>query len=344
VLRCTAETDYLVVEMGARGVGHIAELCRIAPPDVAAVLNVGTAHLGEFGSREAIARAKGEIVEALPPAERGGVAVLNADDPLVAAMAQRIADRQDFSLDPGPDHCFGVAGDSLVDRCIGTDPGEEVTRVGGGVELARVSDIPVPGPHNVANALAAAALARALHSATGGRLAVHPQHVRDGLRGFDPGAHRIAQVETVDGVGYVDDSKATNAHAAAASLQSFASVVWVAGGLAKGATFDELVSGAAARLRGVVLIGRDRALIAEALARHAPEIPVVEVTGTDTGRMQVAAVMDDVVRAAAALARPGDTVLLAPACASMDMFRDYAERGDAFADAVRRLPGVRPTP
>ena len=84
MLRCTDETDYLVVEMGARGVGHIADLCQIAPPDVAAVLNVGTAHLGEFGSREAIALAKGEIVEALGP---DGTAVLNADDPLIAAMA-----------------------------------------------------------------------------------------------------------------------------------------------------------------------------------------------------------------------------------------------------------------
>jgi UDP-N-acetylmuramoylalanine--D-glutamate ligase len=105
----------------------------------------------------------------------------------------------------------------------------------------------------------------------------------------------------------------------------------VAGGLAKGARFDELVATTAGRLRGVVLIGRDRQAIAEALERHAPDVPVVEVTGTDTG------VMDDVVRAAAALAVPGDTVLLAPACASMDMFRDYAARGDAFADAVRSL-------
>ncbi len=86
VLRCTADTEYLVVEMGARGVGHVAELCRIAPPDVAAVLNVGTAHLGEFGSREAIARAKGEIVEALGP---DATAVLNAGDELVVAMRER---------------------------------------------------------------------------------------------------------------------------------------------------------------------------------------------------------------------------------------------------------------
>jgi len=156
--------------------------------------------------------------------------------------------------------------------------------------------------------------------------------VRNGLRGFRSGGHRIALVATADGVDYVDDSKATNPHAAAASLQAFERVVWVAGGLAKGATFGALVQQVADRLRGVVLMGADRALIAEALARHAPDVPVVDVTGTDTGAM------DDVVRAAAALARPGDTVLLAPACASMDMFRDYAARGDAFAAAARSLP------
>ncbi len=206
----------------------------------------------------------------------------------------------------------------------------------GGVVLAHVGDVRPAAPHNLANALAAAALARSLHHA--GLLTVPAAAVSAGLRAVDPGAHRIAHVETIDGVDFVDDSKATNAHAAAASLQAFPHVVWVAGGLAKGGQFGELVEGAADRLRGAVLIGRDRAAVAEALARHAPEIPVVEVAGTDTGAM------DDVVRAAAALARPGDTVLLAPACASMDMFRDYAERGDTFAAAVRRLPGVRPGP
>ncbi len=302
-----------------------------------AVLNIAPDHLDWHGSLEAYAADKALVWRS------DWYAVYNADDPIVSALVAPIADTQSFSLRATPRAGFALVGDQLVDRGIGTDPGERVERVpDGGVVLAERADIPVPGLHNVANALAAAALARSLHSATGGRLAVHPADVRAGLRAFDPGAHRIAHVATVDGVEYVDDSKATNAHAAAASLLAFPSVVWVAGGLAKGATFDELVTGAAARLRGVVLIGRDRALIAEALARHAPEIPVVEVTGTDTGSMQVAAVMDDVVRAAAALARPGDTVLLAPACASMDMFRDYAERGDAFADAVRRLPGVRP--
>ncbi|MGW1145527.1 UDP-N-acetylmuramoyl-L-alanine--D-glutamate ligase, partial [Streptomyces sp. NPDC002454] len=108
-------------------------------------------------------------------------------------------------------------------------------------------------------------------------------------------------------------------------------VVWIAGGLAKGASFDELVASAAPRLRGAVLLGADRALIREALARHAPEVPVVEVDRTDTGAMS------EVVEAARGLARAGDTVLLAPACASMDMFTNYNERGDAFAAAVREL-------
>jgi UDP-N-acetylmuramoylalanine--D-glutamate ligase len=155
--------------------------------------------------------------------------------------------------------------------------------------------------------------------------------VRDGLRAFTPDAHRIAHVADVDGVAYVDDSKATNTHAAEASLAAYESIVWIAGGLAKGAAFDELVAKSAQRLRGAVLIGADRALIREALARHAPEVPVVDLDRTDTGAMLQA------VQEARRLARPGDTVLLAPACASMDMFTNYNKRGDAFAEAVREL-------
>ena len=107
--------------------------------------------------------------------------------------------------------------------------------------------------------------------------------------------------------------------------------MWIAGGLAKGADVDELVAKSAKRLRGAVLIGTDRAQIREALARHAPEVPVVDLDRTDTGAMLAA------VRRRRRLAAPGDTVLLAPAWASMDMFADYNERGDAFAEAVREL-------
>jgi UDP-N-acetylmuramoylalanine--D-glutamate ligase len=175
----------------------------------------------------------------------------------------------------------------------------------------------------VANALAAAALARAY--------GVPAAAVRDGLRAFRPAEHRIADAGEVAGVRFVDDSKATNPHAAASSLRAFEHVVWVAGGLLKGADVDQLVQDVSSGLRGVVLIGADRAQIAEALARHAPDVPVVDVDSTDTG------VMDLVVAHAARLAHPGDVVLLAPAAASMDMFANYGARGDAFAQAVARL-------
>uniref|UniRef100_UPI002484154E glutamate ligase domain-containing protein n=1 Tax=Pseudonocardia pini TaxID=2758030 RepID=UPI002484154E len=157
--------------------------------------------------------------------------------------------------------------------------------------------------------------------------------VREGLRGFRPGPHRSALVGTVDGVRYVDDSKATNPHAADAALAAQPSrhIVWILGGLLKGADVDELVAKHADRLAGAVVIGAERGEIVDALARHAPEIPAVEVTEGDDG------VMRSAVRRAAALARPGDVVLLAPAAASMDQFRDYAARGTAFAAAVGEL-------
>jgi UDP-N-acetylmuramoylalanine--D-glutamate ligase len=139
---------------------------------------------------------------------------------------------------------------------------------------------------------------------------------------------------------WVDDSKATNPHAAASSLMAYEPVVWVAGGLAKGAQFDELVRTVRDRLRGVVLIGRDRAVIAEALSRHAPDVPVRQVEAREDGATRDdggADLMGRVVAAAADLAVAGDTVLLAPGCASMDQFTSYAARGDAFAAAVRAL-------
>jgi UDP-N-acetylmuramoylalanine--D-glutamate ligase len=196
------------------------------------------------------------------------------------------------------------------------------------VELASVHDVTPLAPHTLADAVAAAALARA-HG-------VPPVAVRDGLRGFRPDAHRITEVGTVAGVRYVDDSKATNPHAAQASLTAYRDVVWVAGGLAKGASFDELVRAVADRLRGVVLLGRDRAVVAQAVRRHARDVPVIDVGDDET---VATSVMDRVVDAAAGLARRGDTVLLAPACASQDMFSDYGARGDAFAAAVRRRAG-----
>uniref|UniRef100_UPI0024848726 glutamate ligase domain-containing protein n=1 Tax=Pseudonocardia nigra TaxID=1921578 RepID=UPI0024848726 len=200
----------------------------------------------------------------------------------------------------------------------------------GGGELAPAAAVHPGGPPGLTDALAAAALARAY--------GVGPDAVRAGLDDFRPGPHRGAEVATVDGVRFVDDSKATNPHAAAAALtaQAPAKVVWIAGGLLKGASVDDLVARHADRLRAAVVIGTDRAEVVAALARHAPDVPVAEVEAGDDGPMPTA------VRRAAALARPGDVVLLAPAAASMDQFVDYAHRGAAFAEAAAALAGERP--
>jgi UDP-N-acetylmuramoylalanine--D-glutamate ligase len=295
--------DVLAVELSSFQL-HSAPSVR---PAAAAVLNLAPDHLDWHGDFDAYAAAKERIW-----AGRDTVAIGNADDPEVAARLVRAPGRRvSFTLaEPGPDQ-LGVVAGMLVDRAFG------------GGDLAPAADVRPAGPHNAANALAAAALARA-HG-------VAPAAIATGVREFVPDPHRNERVAEVGGVGYVDDSKATNPHAAVASLTSYERVVWIAGGLLKGAPVDELVSRVAGRLAGAVLLGRDRAALAAAIARHAPNLPVADVSRTDDGAMS------EVVEAAAALARPGDTVLLAPAAASMDMFRDYKARGDAFVAAVRAL-------
>jgi UDP-N-acetylmuramoylalanine--D-glutamate ligase len=280
-------------------------------PAAGALLNLADDHTDWHGSFQEYALAKSRIWDG------AATSIGNADDEVTRTLLGRAGGRRvTFTLQAPRSGELGVVEDLLVDRAFPDVPGEATA-------LAELGDLTVPGDHNVANALAAAALARA-HG-------VPAQAVREGLRAFRPDAHRNALVATVGGVAWVDDSKATNPHAAAASLAAYPHVVWVAGGLLKGADVDGLVRTAAARLRAAVLLGTDRAQIAEALARHAPEIPVVEVDRLDTGAM------DDAVAHARALAQPGDTVLLAPAAASMDCFRDYNERGDLFAAAVEAL-------
>ncbi|GGQ26601.1 UDP-N-acetylmuramoylalanine--D-glutamate ligase [Streptomyces virginiae] len=307
------EYDVLAVELSSYQL-HWAPSLRVHS---AAVLNLAPDHLDWHGSMQAYAADKGRIYEGNTVACVYNVADKATEDLVVEADVEEGCRAIGFTLGaPGPS-MLGVVDGILVDRAFVEN------RQKNAQELAEVKDVNPPAPHNIANALAAAALARAF--------GVEPRAVRDGLRDFRPDAHRVARVDEVASVVYVDDSKATNTHAAEASLASFDKVVWIAGGLAKGATFDELVQKSAERMRGAVLIGADRALIAEALARHAPEVPVVDLDRTDTGAMLAA------VREAAALAEPGDTVLLAPACASMDMFANYNKRGEAFADAVREL-------
>jgi UDP-N-acetylmuramoylalanine--D-glutamate ligase len=299
--------DVLAVELSSYQLHWSSTLA----PQAAAILNIAPDHIDWHGSLEAYAADKGRIFGP------GTVAVVNADDPLTVALAAGADRRIGFTLgSPAPGE-LGVVEDLLIDRAFTADPLREAE------ELAGLGDVHPFAPHNIANALAAAALARAF--------GVPSEAVREGLRAFRPDPHRITHVATLGEVVYVDDSKATNPHAAGASLAAFKTVVWIAGGLLKGADIDELVRTCGPRLRGAVLIGTDRAQIAAALARHAPNVPVVEVADTDTGAM------DRVVIESARLAQPGDTVLLAPAGASMDMFANSGAHGDAFAAAVRRL-------
>ena len=288
----------------------------------AAVLNVHPDHL-EWYAHEADPMAayvadKARIYERVTHACVYNVAeplteelVANAD---VAEGARAIG----FTLGVPAPSMLGVVDDLLVDRAFVEQ------RRDSAMPLASLADVRPYAPHNVENALAAAALALSF--------GVPPQAVKQGLVDLVLGDHRIQTVAEVGGVRYVNDSKATNPHAAASSMRAFESIVWIAGGQAKGTTFDDLVRDYRGKLRAAVLLGVDRDAIAAALAQHAPEVPVVVLDRTDTGAMEEAVVR------AAALAQPGDTVLMAPGCASLDMFENYGARGRAFAAAVAHLP------
>ena len=308
-------------------------------PAAGAVLNVAEDHLDWHGSFAAYAAAKARALQ-------GRVAVAGLDDPPAAALLAGAPApvKAGFRLGEPARGELGVRDGHLIDRAFGDDPAAD------GLVLAPVSTIPVAGPVGVLDALGAAALARSI--------GVSAAAIDTALRGFRVGHHRSERVGEVGGVRYVDDSKATNPHAAQASILAYPRVVWIAGGLLKGAGVDEAVARVADRLAGVVLIGRDRGVFAEALSRHASDVPVIQVvTGEDavvhetdgsivTGETRVVEasgpdlgrrVMAGAVAAAAGLARPGDTVLLAPAGASFDQFAGYADRGEAFAAAVRTI-------
>jgi UDP-N-acetylmuramoylalanine--D-glutamate ligase len=300
-------------------------------PEAGVVLNIAEDHLDWHSTMADYTAAKARVLD-------GRVAVVGLDDRRAAALLDTAAApvRVGFRLgEPAADE-LGVRDGQLVDRAFADD-----------LVLLPADSIPVPGPVGVLDALAAAALARSV--------GVPAEAIAAAIASFQVGRHRAEVVAVADGIRYVDDSKATNPHAAEASVLAYPRVVWVAGGLLKGASIDTEVARIASRLVGAVLIGRDRQEVAEALSRHAPDVPVVQVvTGEDSGMNATAVVsgtdvtevnhsnenlgirvMTAAVAAARDLAKPGDTVLLAPAGASFDQFTGYADRGDAFASAVR---------
>lgn len=301
--------------------------------EAAAVLNVSDDHGDWHGGMDAYAAAKGRIFEGV----RTACVYSTAD-----GTTRRLVERADvvegaraigITLGaPGPSE-LGVVDGMLVDRAFLETRHHQAALLATAEDIAHLGPHGAP-PHLVFDALAAAALARA-HG-------VEPAAVQAGLRAFRVGRHRAEHIATVDGVHYIDDTKATNPAAARASLSAAQRIVWVAGGDLKGADIEPLVAAVAPRLVGTVLLGLDAAPFEEALRRHAPDLPVVRIQPGQTGDAdERARLLDDAVRAAHDLASPGDVVLLAPAAASIDQFRDYAERGDLFAASVAALPGAR---
>mgnify|MGYP006166631893 FL=1 len=277
-----------------------------------AILNIADDHIDWHGSFDAYAQAKLTILDRTP------TAILNASDGEIVKRSSHWQGRKVFySLDtPAPGE-IGLVEELLVDRAFVQDPQEASM-------FAELAEVKPTIPHNVSNTLAAAALARTV--------GVSHADIRSAIKAFRPGRHRIETVHTADSINWVDDSKATNPHAATASLLSHESVIWIAGGLAKGAQMQELVERTAKRIKAAILIGTDRGLIEAELIKFCPDVPRVLIDGNSSQEL-----MEKAVSAAQGFAQSGDTVLLAPACASMDQFVSYADRGDRFAAAVKKV-------
>ena len=304
--------DVLVLELSSFQLHWLREATFVA----VAMLNIAPDHVDWHGDFESYAAAKLSILD------RTSTGVFNADDPEVLTRAAHWQGRKVFfSLDTPAPGQMGVVEELLVDRAFVADPQEAAM-------IAEVLEVVPTVPHSVSNALAAAGLARAV--------GVDHESIRRAIKKFKPGRHRIETIMQKDGVTWIDDSKATNPHAAAASLLGTLSAIWIAGGLAKGAQMDQLVQRCKSRIKAAILIGSDRELIATELRRQVPEVEIVYIEA-DSAYLKGGAnnsLMEAVVSAARSRAIAGDTVLLAPACASMDQFISYADRGDRFAAAV----------
>ncbi|UOQ89422.1 UDP-N-acetylmuramoyl-L-alanine--D-glutamate ligase [Agromyces endophyticus] len=316
--------DVLVVELSSY---QLHTLPTTGPgavhPWASVVLNLADDHLDWHGSFEAYGAAKAKVYENTKVA-----CVYNRADEATRRMVEDAEVEEGaraigFGLDvPGPSD-FGVVDGILCDRAFLDDRRTAALEI---TTLAELEPRGLAAPHVVANILAASALARSFGVPVG--------VIHDALGEFRLDAHRIETVAVAGGIRWIDDSKATNPHAAEASLRAFGRVVWIVGGLLKGVDADSLVAAHVGRLRAAIVIGRDRLALVEAFRRHAPELPLFEVVADDTEQ-----VMPDAVALAATVAEDGDTVLLAPAAASMDQFADYGDRGRRFHEAVRAMLG-----
>lgn len=317
--------DALVVELSSHQLWYLGQQSGPQPvsPYASVCLNLADDHLEWHGSFEAYRDAKAHVYDNTRVA-----CLYNKADAATRTMvedAEVVEGARAIGFDlgvPGPSD-LGVVDGILVDRAF------LVERATTALELTtvhRLAELGLAAPHMAANVLAAAALARSLD--------VAPEAIGRALGEFRLDPHRIQVVEVHGGVTWVDDSKATNPHAAASSLTAYPGAVWVVGGLLKGVDISELVAHRGASTKAAIVIGLERSEVVAAFSRHAPEVPVFEVDADETEE-----VMARVVELAAGIARDGDVVLLAPAAASFDQFSSYADRGRRFADAVRRRIG-----
>jgi UDP-N-acetylmuramoylalanine--D-glutamate ligase len=310
--------DALVVELSSFQLHYLGHI----EPFASAVLNIDQDHIDWHGSFEEYAKAKGKVYEAVEAA-----CVYNLADETTLKLVEE-AEVQDgaraigFSLGFPSSSNLGYTDGLLVDNAY--SPNRQNKEIEALATSEDIANIGVVTKHLLQNIAAAAAMVRAY--------GVPAHSIADAIATFKLDGHRIELVLEADGISWIDDSKATNPHAAAASLGSFESVIWLVGGLLKGVNIEPLVEKMASRLKAAIVIGVERGLVLEALAKHAAGIPVIEILDGDD-------VMGRAVNAAKNLAASGDTVLLAPSSASMDQFRDYADRGNKFASAVRSQHG-----
>lgn len=311
--------DALVVELSSFQLHYLGQVY----PFSSAVLNLADDHLDWHGGFEAYRAAKAKVYENTVAA-----CVYNVMDKATEEMVENAdvvegARAIGFTLGIPTRSQIGYVEDILCDRAFLEDRDKNALEI---ATLEDIGEIGVMTPHLMANVAAATAMARSA--------GVEPDRIRHAIRTFKLDAHRIELVAESGGVRWIDDSKATNPHAANASLASFDRVVWIVGGLLKGVDISSLVERHKASLAAAIVIGADRAAVLEALADKAPGVPVAEITAESGSAVMVAAV-----QAAGEYAVDGDVVLLAPAAASMDQFKDYADRGQSFADAVRKQIG-----
>ena len=301
-----SNADILALELSS----FQLEWSNLAHFESAAILNIAEDHIDWHQSFENYLAAKLKI------SELADLVILNKDDQHLAKSGKNISKPITWiSLQVPSKGEIGLVENIIVDRAFIKGDAEALFELG---------DVTPSVGHNVSNAMAAAALARSVGAKS--------DAIAQGLRNFKLDHHRLEVVHKSGGITFINDSKATNPHAAIAALYSQMESIWIAGGLAKGAAMDELAQRCKSRIKAAILIGSDAPIIKAALLKQSPNLAIyttdLSLKGID--------VMHSVMSIVKEIAVSGDVVLLAPACASMDQFKNYADRGESFTLAARQ--------